>query len=60
MGKKNDLTIAFGIGMYVLINHPEQFRCNAREQESGPTWLERKVMAPMQPKNDPYRIETYR
>lgn len=40
-GGKTDLTMAFGIGLYVLMNHPEQFKCNAVEEEEKESWLDR-------------------
>jgi hypothetical protein len=41
VGGKNDLTIAFGIGLYVFKNSPEQFRCNVHENERKESWLDR-------------------
>lgn len=41
VGGKNDLTIAFGIGLYVFKNSPEQFRCNVQKGADEESWLDR-------------------
>lgn len=43
VGGKNDLTIAFGIGLYVFKNHPEQVRVNTvgDEDDEDGAWLDR-------------------
>ena len=52
-GGKNDLTIAFGIGLYVFKNHPEQVTCNSYDSHEE-TWLDRLVRRPEADRDDFY------
>ena len=42
VGGKNDLTIAFGIGLYVFKNCPEQVKCHSdADPDEEESWLDR-------------------
>jgi hypothetical protein len=61
-GGKSDLAIAFGIGMYVLKNHADQFRDNSSaydREEASETFLDR-IRRTRETEQSWYEFETFR
>lgn len=39
--KSLDLTVCWGIALHILDESPEQFRCNVKDKDEEPSWLDR-------------------
>lgn len=57
--KRLDLTVCWGIALYVLAESPEQFLCNAKPVEKKETWLDG-IRAKHREERDPYEGLTFR